>query len=104
MAQAVELSWNGPLAGLVVTRYGHAAPAGMSRSSRRRTRCPTRPGSRAAARMLALVSDLTSDDLVLALISGGGSALATLPAPGLTLADKQAVNTALLGPGRRSRR
>ncbi len=99
MAQSVERSWPGPLAGLVVTRYGHGAPCRHVEIVEAAHPVPDEAGSRAAARMLALVSDLTSDDLVLALISGGGSALATLPAPGLTLADKQAVNTALLRSG-----
>jgi glycerate-2-kinase len=99
MAQAVERSWDGPLGGLVVTRYGHAVPTEHVEIVEAAHPVPDEAGSRAAARMISIVSDLTEDDLVLALISGGGSALAALPAPGLTLADKQAVNTALLRSG-----
>ena len=70
-----------------------------SRSSRPRTRCPTRPAGGAAQRIVELAQGLTADDLVLCLISGGGSALLSLPAPGLTLEDKQAINKALLNSG-----
>ena len=102
MAQAVEQAWDGPLSGLVVTRYGHAVPAvPCSRVEivQAAHPVPDAAGERAARRILELVSDLGADDLVLALISGGGSALLTVPAPGITLADKQAINTALLRSG-----
>ncbi|MGB8961441.1 MAG: glycerate kinase [Pseudonocardiaceae bacterium] len=99
MAQAVEQAWDGPLSGLVVTRYGHAVPCAHVEVVEAAHPVPDAAGERAARRILELVSDLGADDLVLALISGGGSALLTLPAPGITLADKQAINTALLRSG-----
>ena len=99
MAQAVEQAWDGPLSGLVVTRYGHAVPCSRVQVVQASHPVPDAAGERAARRILELVSDLGADDLVLALISGGGSALLTLPAPGITLADKQAINTALLRSG-----
>lgn len=99
MARAVEGLWPGPLSGLVVTRYGHAVPCERIEIVEASHPVPDENGRRAAARILDMVRGLGPDDLVLALISGGGSALLTLPAPGLTLADKQAVNTALLRSG-----
>ncbi|MGH3603080.1 MAG: glycerate kinase type-2 family protein, partial [Pseudonocardiaceae bacterium] len=99
MAQAVEQAWDGPLSGLVVTRYGHAVPGTRVEIVQAAHPVPDAAGERAARRILELVSDLGADDLVLALISGGGSALLTLPAPGITLADKQTINTALLRSG-----
>lgn len=99
MAQAVEQSWEGPLSGLVVTRYGHAAPCAQVQIAQAAHPVPDTASERAAHRILDLVSGLGTDDLVLALISGGGSALLTLPAPGITLADKQGINTALLRSG-----
>jgi glycerate 2-kinase len=99
MAKAVETRWPGPLTGLVVTRYGHAVPCERIEIVEASHPVPDESGRRAAARMLEMVRGLGPDDLVLALISGGGSALLTLPAPGLTLADKQAVNAALLRSG-----
>ena len=99
MAQAVEQAWDGPLSGLVVTRYGHAVPCSRVQVVQAAHPVPDAAGERAARRILELVSDLDADDLVLALISGGGSALLALPAPGITLADKQAINTALLRSG-----
>ncbi|MGB8994564.1 MAG: glycerate kinase [Pseudonocardiaceae bacterium] len=99
MVQAVEQAWDGPLSGLVVTRYGHAVPCAHVEVVEAAHPVPDAAGERAARRILELVSDLGADDLVLALISGGGSALLTLPAPGITLADKQAINTALLRSG-----
>ncbi|MFY9807530.1 MAG: glycerate-2-kinase family protein, partial [Pseudonocardiaceae bacterium] len=99
MVQAVEQAWDGPLSGLVVARYGHAVPCAHVEVVEAAHPVPDAAGERAARRILELVSDLGADDLVLALISGGGSALLTLPAPGITLADKQAINTALLRSG-----
>lgn len=99
MAQAVEAHWPGSLTGLVVTRHGHAAPCERIEVVEASHPIPDENGHRAAARMLDMVRGLGPDDLVLALISGGGSALLSLPAPGLTLADKQAVNAALLRSG-----
>jgi glycerate 2-kinase len=99
MARAVELHWPGDLSGLIVTRYGHGVPTERIEIVQAAHPVPDAAGSAAAARILALVQGLTKDDLVLCLISGGGSALLALPAPGLTLADKQAVNKALLKSG-----
>lgn len=99
MAQAVEQHWPTPLAGLVVTRYGHAAPCKHIEIVEGSHPVPDAAGQAAAARMLKLVEGLSSEDLVLCLISGGGSALLPLPAAGLTLADKQAINRALLASG-----
>jgi len=99
MAQALEAYWQGPLSGLVVTRYGHSVPCEHIEIVEAAHPVPDAAGLEAAERILDLVSDLTADDLVIALISGGGSALLTLPAPGLTLADKQAVSAALLKSG-----
>jgi len=99
MALAVERSWPGPLWGLVVTRDGHAVPTDRIEVIEAAHPVPDRRGREAAGRILALVGDLGPDDLLLALLSGGGSALLTAPAPGLSLADKQAVNQALLRCG-----
>ncbi|MGH3788134.1 MAG: glycerate kinase type-2 family protein [Pseudonocardiaceae bacterium] len=99
MAQAVEQAWDGPLSGLVVTRYGHAVPCSHVEVVQAAHPVPDAAGERAARRILDLVSGLDADDLVLALISGGGSALLALPAPGVTLADKQEISTALLRSG-----
>ena len=106
MAAAVDALWpaDAPLSGLVVTRYGHVPPDYRARPGRIEVveaahPVPDEAGRRAAARIAQLVQGLGPDDLVLALISGGGSALLTLPAPGLSLLDKQAVNQALLASG-----
>ncbi|MGO4331503.1 glycerate kinase [Cupriavidus sp. 2TAF22] len=99
MAQAVELHWQGELSGLVVTRYGHGADCRRIEVVEAAHPVPDEAGQRAAQRMVELVGGLTADDLVLCLISGGGSALLAAPAPGITLADKQAVNRALLKSG-----
>lgn len=99
MARAVEDHWQGALSGLVVTRYGHGVPCRHIEVLEAAHPVPDAAGQAAAARMLASVQGLTPDDLVLALISGGGSALMALPAPGITLTDKQAVNRALLNSG-----
>jgi glycerate-2-kinase len=100
MAAALEAAWpEVPMTGLVVTRYGHAVPTAGIEVVEASHPVPDAAGESAAARILALVQGLTADDLVLALISGGGSALMPLAAPGLTLADKQAVNRALLACG-----
>ena len=99
MAKAVEDAWPGPLEGLVVTRYGHGVPCRRIEIVEAAHPVPDAEGEDAARRILDLVSGLGEDDLVLALISGGGSALLALPAPGLTLADKQAINKALLRSG-----
>lgn len=96
MAKAVEDLWPGPLSGLVVTRYGHAVPCEHIDIVEARHPVPDENGHLAARRMLEMMKGLGPDDLVLALISGGGSSLLSLPADGLTLEDKQAVNGALL--------
>lgn len=99
MACAVEDHWPGELSGLVVTRYGHGMPCRRIEVVEAAHPVPDEAGRAAAARILAVVQGLTSDDLVLVLVSGGGSALLALPFEGITLADKQAVNRALLKSG-----
>ena len=100
MAAALDAAWpDVDLTGVVVTRYGHAVPAGRIRIVEASHPVPDTMSETAARLVLAAVSDLGPDDLVIALISGGGSALMTLPAGGMTLADKQAVNRALLASG-----
>ena len=101
MAAAVEAAWpDQDLSGLVVTRYGHAAPTRRIEVVEASHPVPDAAGEAAARRILDLARGGLSDrDLVLFLASGGGSALLTLPAPGLSLADKQAVNRALLRSG-----
>ncbi len=106
MAQAVEALWpqDAPLSGLVVTRYQHTPPRPAGVPERIEVveaahPVPDEAGLRAAERILALTQGLTADDLVLCLISGGGSALLTLPAVGLSLADKQRINRDLLNSG-----
>ena len=99
MAKAVEGRWPGKLEGLVVTRYGHGVACRDIEVIEAAHPVPDDAGRQAAARMLAMVQGLTEDDLVLCLISGGGSALLAMPAPGITLAQKQAINKALLKSG-----
>lgn len=99
MARAVENACDYRLAGLVVTRYGYAVPCRQIEIVEAAHPLPDAAGHAAARRMLDLVAGLTPDDLVLCLISGGGSALLPLPAAGLTLEDKQSVNRSLLKSG-----
>ncbi|MBM3547162.1 MAG: glycerate kinase [Alphaproteobacteria bacterium] len=99
MARAVEDHWPGPLSGLVVTRYGHGVACKRIEVIEAAHPVPDAKGRAAAQRILDSVRNLTSDDLVIALISGGGSALLVLPAYGITLEDKQAVTSALLKSG-----
>ncbi|MEF2072916.1 glycerate kinase type-2 family protein [Consotaella aegiceratis] len=113
MAHAFEQAWKnkafvpasnsegsgGELSGLVVTRYGYGVPCAAIEIVEAAHPVPDQAGMAAARRILDLVSDLTADDLVVCLISGGGSALMALPLEGVTLADKQAVNKALLKSG-----
>ena len=100
MAAAVEANWHGgPLEGLVVTRYEHGATTKQIEVIEASHPVPDAAGREAAKRILQKVQGLTADDLVLALISGGGSALMALPADGVTLEEKQAVNKALLKSG-----
>ena len=106
MAAAVDALWpaDAPISGLVVTRYDHVPPAYRARPGRievveARHPVPDEAGRQAAQRIVALTHGLTADDLVLCLISGGGSALLALPAEGLAFDDKQAINRALLKSG-----
>ena len=99
MAKAVEDHWPGELSGMVVTRYGYNVPTKRIEVVEAAHPVPDEAGRKAAERMLGMVQGLSADDLVLFLVSGGGSALLSLPAPGLTLADKQAINKALLKSG-----
>jgi len=99
MAEALEDAWEGPLAGLVVTRYGYRLPTERLEVVEAAHPVPDAAGREAAQRIFELVQGLTEDDLVLCLISGGGSALLAMPAEGVSLEDKQAVNKALLASG-----
>jgi glycerate 2-kinase len=99
MAAALETCWDGPLEGLVVTRYGFAAPCERIEIIEASHPVPDDAGLVASRRLLKLVEGLTEDDLVIALISGGGSALLPSPAGALSLADEIAVNKALLASG-----
>lgn len=99
MALAVEDHWTGPLSGLVVTRHGHGVPCERIEIVEAAHPVPDAAGEAAARRILERVQGLTADDLVLCLISGGGSALLPLALPGLTLADKQQLSRALLASG-----
>ncbi|ODV11071.1 MAG: hydroxypyruvate reductase [Rubrivivax sp. SCN 70-15] len=106
MAAAVDALWpqHAPLSGLVVTRYGHVPPEVRASPGRIEVveaahPVPDEAGRHAAQRIVDLTRGLGADDLVLCLVSGGGSALLSLPAPGLTLEDKQAINRALLKSG-----
>ncbi len=99
MAKAVEEHWRGPLSGLVVTRYGHGVPCERIEVVEAAHPVPDAAGRKAASHILDAVKGLGPDDLVLCLISGGGSALLAAPAAGLTLEDKQGVNRALLKSG-----
>ena len=99
MAQAVEQHWSGPLTGLVVTRYGYSVPCERIEIVESAHPVPDAAGLTAAQRMLHFVQGLRADDLVLCLISGGGSSLLPLPLQGLTLEHKQDVNRALLKSG-----
>jgi glycerate 2-kinase len=99
MAAAVEENWSGPIDGLVVTRYGHGVPCRSIEVIEAAHPVPDAAGRDAARRILDAVGGLAPDNLVLCLLSGGGSSLLALPAPGITLADKQAINRALLRSG-----
>ncbi|TIL28319.1 glycerate kinase [Mesorhizobium sp.] len=99
MAAAFEKVWDGPIEGLVVTRYGYGASCQRIEIIEAAHPVPDAAGLEASRRLLEKVQGLTADDLVVALISGGGSALLPAPAEGLTLADEIAVNEALLASG-----
>jgi len=99
MARAFERAWDGPLEGVVVTRYGYAVPCERIEILEAAHPVPDEAGLEGARRLFESVSGLTKDDLVVALISGGGSALLPAPPDGMTLADEIAVNQALLSSG-----
>jgi hydroxypyruvate reductase len=99
MARAVEDTWSGPLSGLVVTRYGYQVPCERIEIIQAAHPVPDAASVDAARRIRALVSDLSVDDIVLCLISGGGSALLALPLDGITLEDKQRISQELLKSG-----
>ncbi|WP_255569145.1 glycerate kinase [Comamonas sp. NLF-1-9] len=106
MAQALEALWpaQAPLSGLVVTRYGHVPPRPAGLAQRIEVReaahpVPDAAGAAAARQLLALAQGLSADDLVVCLVSGGGSALLSLPVPGLTLAQLQHIHARLLASG-----
>ncbi len=99
MAAAFEAEWDGPLEGLAVTRYGHAVPTRQVEVVEAAHPVPDAAGLAAAGRMLQLAGEAGPDDLVVFLISGGASALLSLPADGISLDDKRAITTALLKSG-----
>jgi len=96
MAMGVEANWPGPLDGLVIVPYGYGAPTSRIQVVEAAHPIPDAAGQKAARQLLEMVRNLTADDLVIALFSGGGSALMSLPAPGLTLDDKRSVTHSLL--------
>ena len=99
MARAVESVWSGELSGVVVTRYGCAVPCKQIEIIEAAHPVPDTNGLNAAEKILEIARGLGQDDLLLCLISGGGSALLSLPAPGLSFEDKQAINSSLLRSG-----
>lgn len=99
LAQAFEALWEGPLEGAVVTRYGYACPTQLIRVMEAAHPVPDEAGLAASAALFGAVQGLTADDLVVALVCGGGSALLPCPPRGLTLADEVALNRALLASG-----
>jgi glycerate 2-kinase len=99
MAKTVEDHWPGPLSGLVVTRYGHGVSCRRIEVIEASHPVPDAAGEAAARRIFDMVQGLNRDDLVIFLLSGGASSLLALPAPGITLADKQALTRALLRSG-----
>ena len=99
MARAFETAWSGPLEGLVVTRYGHSVPCDQVEVVEAGHPVPDAAGEKAASRILELARGLGPEDQLVFLASGGGSALLSLPAPGLTLDDKREVTNGLLKSG-----
>ncbi|MBS1183002.1 MAG: glycerate kinase, partial [Proteobacteria bacterium] len=99
MARAVERHWDGPVEGLVVTRYGYGVPTERIEVVEAAHPVPDAAGLQAAQRICHIAAGVGADDTVLCLISGGGSALLALPMAGVTLDDKQAINRALLASG-----
>ena len=99
LAQAFEAAWDGPVEGVIVTRYGYAAPCRQLKVLEAAHPVPDAAGEAATQEVLAALEGLTADDLVVALITGGGSALLAAPPEGLTLEDEQGLNKALLSSG-----
>lgn len=99
MARALEAHWPAPLEGLVITRYGHAVPCQRIEVVEASHPVPDDKGRSATSRMLEMVKGLSADDLVIALISGGGSSLLVAPGEGISLEDKKNLNAALLQSG-----
>lgn len=99
MAEAFEQHWQGPVRGLVVTRYGHGAACRHVEVIEAGHPLPDSAGLNAAQRMLAMAGATTAEEHVFFLVSGGGSSLLSLPAPGIALSEKQAINRALLASG-----
>lgn len=99
MAHVAEQHLQGPINGCVVTRYGHAVDCEHIEIIEAAHPVPDQAGIQAARQILDMVGNLTADDLVIALISGGGSALLPMPAPGITLSDKQDISRQLLRSG-----
>ncbi|MBN9475161.1 MAG: hydroxypyruvate reductase [Bordetella sp. SCN 67-23] len=99
MAEELERCWPGELSGVVVTRYGHGKPLRRVRVLEAAHPVPDAAGERAATTILETVGRLTQDDLVICLLSGGGSALLSLAAPGVDAAEKRAINLELLRSG-----
>jgi len=99
MAKTIEDHWPAPLSGLVITRYAHGVECRHIEVVEAAHPVPDEAGRDAAARMLNMVQDLTENDLVICLISGGGSALLALPADGISLEQKQSINKTLLRSG-----
>lgn len=99
MAAVLEKHWQGPISGIVVTRYGHGVVCDRIEVVEAGHPVPDDVGESVARRMIALVDGLGASDRVICLLSGGGSSLLSLPAPGISLSDKQSINRALLGCG-----
>ncbi|MBA4739857.1 MAG: glycerate kinase [Burkholderiales bacterium] len=99
MAVAFEKAWDAPVEGVVVTRYGHKVPTQFIEVREASHPIPDEAGMAAAIEIQALIVNLTSNDLVVFLVSGGGSSLLTLPAEGISLEDKKMLNTKLLQSG-----
>lgn len=99
MAKSLEENWDGPLQGIVLTRYGHGAQTSQIEIIEAAHPVPDEAGVNGTQKIINLISNLNKDDLVICLISGGGSALLTAPAGDITLAEKQSINQQLLASG-----